>query len=100
MFDIKESIVNNLKKLFENQKTDSYLEDIWIILIYYLIANKLFIIGDFNNFNRESEDIKSYIADIIIKIINYNRESKKYLIIKLKATKFFNDNRKFFDYIK
>ena len=99
-FDIKDGIVNNLKKLFDNQKADSYLEEIWTILIYYLIVNKIFIMGDFNNFNKESEDIKKYIADFIFKIINYNRESKKYLIIKLKATKFFNDNRIYFDYIK
>ena len=56
--------------------------------------------SNFNSFNRESYSLKKYIADIISKIINYNREAKKHLIIELKSTKFFYDNRNIFDYIK
>ena len=98
--DIKDAIVKNLEKLYNEQNNNSYLEDVWIILIYYLIINQIFPMSNFNSFNRESYSIKKYIADIISKIINYNREAKKHLIIELKSTKFFYDNRNIFDYIK
>ena len=53
--------------------------------------------NDFNNFNKDSYNIKKYIADILRKIIDYNRESKKHWINELKATKFYIENRNLFD---
>ena len=53
--------------------------------------------NDFNNFNKDSYNIKKYIADILSKIIDYNRESKKHWINELKATKFYIENRNLFD---
>ena len=75
IYDIEERISDLKREISDNQTEIQDLED-------------------------EISEIKKYIADFIFKIINYNRESKKYLIIKLKATKFFNDNRIYFDYIK
>ena len=98
--DIKEVIVKNLQNLYNNQNNNNYAEDVWIILIYYLIINQIFPMAYFNSFNREPYNIKKYVADIINKIINYKRETKKHLILELKSTKFFYENRKLFDYIK
>ena len=53
--------------------------------------------NDFNNFNKDSFNIKKYIANILSKIIDYNRYSKKYWINELKATKFYIENRNLFD---
>ena len=97
--DIKEVIVKNLQNLYNNQNNNNYAEDVWIILIYYLIINQIFPMAYFNSFNREPYNIKKYVADIINKIINYKRETKKHLILELKSTKFFYENRKLFDYI-
>jgi hypothetical protein len=97
--DIKDVVVTNLEKLYNEQNNNNYLEDVWIILIYYLIINQIFPMSYFNSFNRESYSIKKYIADIISKIINYKRETKKQLIIELKSTKLFYENRNIFDYI-
>ena len=98
--DIKEVIVKNLQNLYNNQNNNNYAEDVWIILIYYLIINQIFPMAYFNSFNREPYNIKKFVADIINKIINYKRETKKHLILELKSTKFFYENRKLFDYIK
>ena len=59
--------------------------------------NQILSISDFNIFNKNTFSIKKSIANILSKIIDYNRESKKYFISDLKATKFFNENRNLFN---
>ena len=96
-YDIKNTVIKNLENLYNNQDNNYYLEDVWIILIYYLLDNQIMKMNDFNNFNKDSYNIKKYIADILRKIIDYNRESKKHWINELKATKFYIENRNLFD---
>ena len=96
-YDIKNTIIKNLENLYNNQNNNYYLEEIWIILIYYLLDNQIIKMDDFNSFNNDSFNVKKYIAEVLKKIIDYNRDSKKYWINQLKATKFFNENRNLFD---
>ena len=95
--DIRNTTMEKLENLYSSQNMDYYLENIWIILIYYLINNQILSISDFNIFNKNTFSIKKSIANILSKIIDYNRESKKYFISDLKATKFFNENRNLFN---
>ena len=53
--------------------------------------------SDFNAFNKDSINTKKSVANILIKITEYNRDSKKFWISELKASKFYNENRKLFD---
>lgn len=96
-YDIKESVTKNLENLYNNQNINYYLEEILIILIYYLLDNQIIKMSDFNVFNKDSINLKKSVANILIKIADYNRDSKKFWITELKATKFYNENRKLFD---
>ena len=95
--DIKNTIVKSLENLYSEQKINYYLEDVWTTVLYYLIDNQILTISDFNIFNRDSNNIKKEIANILTKIIDYNRDTKKILISELKLTKFYNDYRKLFE---
>ena len=85
-YDIKESVTKNLENLYNNQNINYYLEEILIILIYYLLDNQIIKMSDFNVFNKDSINLKKSVANILIKIADYNRDSKKFWITELKAT--------------
>ena len=97
--DIKDVVIKHLKKLDNNLNYDKnyYLEDIWVIFIYYLINNQILSISEFNIFNREYNNIKKEIANVLNKVVDYNYESKNYILKELKNSKFYNDNRKIFE---
>ena len=62
-----------------------------------MLDNQIIKMSDFNVFNKDSINLKKSVANILIKIADYNRDSKKFWITELKATKFYNENRKLFD---
>ena len=97
--EIKDVVIKHLKKLNNDLNYDNnyYLEDIWVILIYYLIKNKILAISDFNIFNMEYNNIKKEIANVLNKVVDYNYDSKNYFFKELKNSKFYNDNRKLFE---
>ena len=97
--DIRDVVVKHLKKLSNNLNYDKnyYLEDIWVTIIYYLINNEALAISDFNIFNRDYNNIKNEIANVLKKVINYNYSSKNYLMKELKNNKFYNENKKMFE---
>ena len=92
--DIKDVVVKHLKKLANNLNYNKnyYLEDIWVTLIYYLINNQILSISDFNIFNREYNNIKNEIVNVLNKVAIYNYDSKNYLMKELYNCKFYNDN--------
>ena len=96
--DIRDAVINKLESLYNNKNNEYYyLENILIILIYYLMDNQILTMHDFNMFNKDSLSIKKNIAKIINKIIEYKRDTEKILFNKLKATKFYNENINLFD---
>ena len=97
VIDIKDTIVKNLENLYSEQIINYYLEDVWTCVLYYLIDNQILTISDFNIFNRNSNNIKKEVANLLTKIIDYNRDTKKILINELKASKYYNENRKLFE---
>ena len=97
--DIRDVVVKHLKKLSNNLNYDKnyYLEDIWVTIIYYLINNEALAISDFNIFNRDYNNIKNEIANVLKKVINYNYSSKNYLMKELKNNKLKKKNKKMFE---
>ena len=97
--DIKNVVIKHLKKLANNLNYDKnyYLEDIWVIIIYYLINNQILAVSDFNIFNREYNNIKNEIANVLKKVADYNYDMQNYLMKEIKNSKFYNDNKKIFE---
>ena len=97
--DIKDVVVKHLKKLGNNLTYDKnfYLEDIWVMILYYLINNRILNFADFNIFNKEYNNIKRDIANVLNKIVEYNNDNQNYYMKELKKSKFYNDNKKMFE---
>ena len=76
----------------ELQKDENkFLIDIWIIIIYYLLQNKIIAMNDFNYFcNDYNNEIKANIFTILKGVCCYNLENKKIYLKELKETKFGN----------
>jgi hypothetical protein len=97
--DIKDIIIKNLLNSYKNINNDKnyYLEDIWVIIIYYLLNNQILEISDFNIFNKENNNIKNEIANIFKKVIEYNYDTKNYFMKEIKNSNFYKDNKTLFD---
>ena len=97
--DIKDVIVKHLKKLGNNLNYNKnyYLEDNWVIIIYYLINNRILAFSDFNTFNKEYNNIKRDVANVLNKVADYNKDNKSYFMKELKNSKFYNENKKIFE---
>ena len=78
----------------ENQ----FLKDIWIILIYYLLQNKIMTMSNFNYFCKGyyNKEIKKNIFVIINGVCNYNLENQKFYLKEIKNTKFAVINEKIY----
>ena len=77
------------------KEENKFLLDIWIIIIYYLLQNKIMTMNDFNFFCKGfSKEIKTNIFTILNGVCNYNSENKKFYLKELKNTKFYNINKK------
>ena len=97
--DIKDVIVKHLKKLGNNiyYNKNYYLEDIWVIMIYYLINSNILTFSFFNIFNKDYSNIKRDIINVLNKVVDYNKDNKNYFLKELKNSKFYNENKKLFE---
>jgi hypothetical protein len=97
--DIKDVVYKHLQKLANNLNYDKnyYLEDIWVMIIYYLINNQILTISDFNIFSNEYNNIKKEIVNVLKKIVDYNYDTKNSFKKEVKDTKFYSDNKKLFE---
>ena len=54
-------------------------------------------VSDFNIFNKEYNNIKNEIANVLKKVADYNYDMQNYLMKEIKNSKFYNDNKKIFE---
>ena len=98
--EIGNSILEELCSLTSeemNKEENKYLNEIWIIIIYYLLKNKIMIMNDFNFFSKGyNKEIKNNIFTILNGVCNYNIENKHNYLMELKNTKFVSMNKKIF----
>ena len=74
---------------------NKYEIEVWIIIIYYLLLNKIMTMNDFNFFCKGySKEIKTIIFNILNDVCCYNNDNKHFLLKELKNTKFANMNKK------
>ena len=94
--EIKEAMIKNLKNLDNNLNFDKnyYLEDILVLIVYYLVNNQILSFSDFNAFNREYNNIKKEMIKVLDKVVKYKYDKKNYLTSELKKCKFYNENKK------
>ena len=73
-----------------------FINDIWTIVIYYLLQNNIMKIEDFDYFTKGyyTKDVKRNILIILKNVSYYNTENKEYYLNELKNTKFANINQK------
>ena len=77
-----------------NKEENKYINDIWIIIIYYLLQNKIMTMNDFNYFsNGYNKEIKNNIFTILNGVCAYNIENKQNYLTELKNTKFIYMNK-------
>ena len=97
---IMNSILEELSKFAEEkikQEENKYEieKQIWIIIIYYLLQNKIMKMNDFNYFCKGyNKDIKTIIFNILNSVCCYNNDNKHFFLKELKNTKFANINKK------
>ena len=95
--DIVNSILGELGNLTTeeiNKEDNKYINDIWIIIIYYLLQNKIMTMNDFNYFsNGYNKEIKNNIFTILNGVCAYNIENKQNYLTELKNTKFIYMNK-------
>ena len=94
------SILEELSKFAEEnikQEENKYEieKKIWIIIIYYLLQNKIMKMNDFNYFCKGyNKDIKTLIFNILNSVCSYNNDNKHFFLKELKNTKFASINKK------
>ena len=96
---IDNEILEELSKLSDEQirSENKYIIDIWIIIIYYLLQNKIITMKDFNYFSEDNNDeIKKNIFIILNQVCCYKLENKKTYLKELENTKFMNINKNIF----
>ena len=87
--------LGNLTNEEINKEENKYINDIWIIIIYYLLQNKIMIMNDFNYFcNIYNKEIKKNIYTILNGVCAYNIENKQNYLKELYNTKFISMNKK------
>ena len=77
-----------------NKEENKYINDIWIVIIYYLLESKIISMNDFNYFSEGyNNEIKNNIFTILNGVCNYNIDNKKLYLKELTNTKFINMNK-------
>ena len=73
-----------------------FISNIWVIIIYYLLQNKIIAFKNFNFFCKNSftREIKKNILNILNEVCLYNKDNKSYYFRELMNTKFANLNKK------
>ena len=92
---ITNAILEELNLLTNEQinKKPNIIE-IWIVIIYYLLQNKIISMNDFNYFCQEfNKEIKKNIFTILNGVCNYNKDNKNQFLLELKNTKLANINK-------
>ena len=92
------TIIEELSKYAETKiknEENIYEKEVWIIIIYYLLQNKIMTMNDFNHFCKGySKEIKNIIFGILNDVCCYNNDNKNIFLKELKNTKFANMNKK------
>ena len=96
--EIIKIVLEELSYLYneELQKEENqFLKDIWTIIIYYLLQNKIMKMNDFNYFCKGfSKEIKNNIFSILNEVCRYNLENGYFFLKEFKNTKLTNMNKK------
>ena len=92
-------LLNELSLLTDEElkkEENQFIINIWIIIIYYLLQNKIITFKNFNYFckNYYTKEIKKNILNILNEVCLYNKDNKKYYYRELMNTKFANINKK------
>ena len=92
--EIKNTIfeeLNNLSNEEINKEENKNIKDLWIVIIYYLLENKIMSMNDFDYFCKENnKEIKNNIYTILNDMCAYNKDNKDFYLKELKNTKFYN----------
>ena len=96
--EIVKTVLEELSYLYneELQKEENqFLKDIWTLIIYYLLQNKIMKMNDFNYFCKGfSKEIKNNIFSILNEVCRYNLENGYFFLKEFKSTKLANMNKK------
>ena len=96
--EIVKTVLEELSYLYneELQKEENqFLKDIWTLIIYYLLQNKIMKMNDFNYFCKGfSKEIKNNIFRILNEVCRYNLENGYFFLKEFKNTKLANMNKK------
>ena len=96
--EIVKIVLEELSYLYneEFQKEENqFLKDIWTIIIYYLLQNKIMKMNDFNYFCKGySKEIKNNIFIVLNEVCRYNLENGYFFLKEFKNTKLANMNKK------
>jgi len=96
--EIVKTVLEELSYIYneELQKEENqFLKDIWTIIIYYLLQNKIMKMNDFNYFCKGySKEIKTNIISILNEVCRYNLENGYFFLKEFKNTKLANMNKK------
>ena len=73
-----------------------FITNIWVIIIYYLLQNKIIAFKNFNFFCKNSftKEIKKNILNILNEVCLYNKDNKNFYFRELMNTRFANLNKK------
>lgn len=99
--DISNLILEEIGKLSQisdeqdKMEENHYKKEIWILIVYYLLENKIMTINDFNYFCKEhNKENKINIINFLYKICSYNEDNKNIYLKDLKNIKFAHINKK------
>ena len=77
-----------------NKEENKYIIQIWIVIIYYLLQNKIISMSDFDYFsNGYNNEIKNNVFIILNGVCNYDINNKQLYLKELTNTKFINMNK-------
>ena len=90
--------IGNLSQISEEQdkmEENNFKKEIWVLIIYYLLQNKIMTMSDFNYFCKEhNKEAKINIINFIYKICCYNEDNKNIYLKEFKNIKFASINKK------
>ena len=79
----------------DKKEENNYKKEIWILIIYYLLENKIMTMNDFNYFCKEhNKEAKINIINFLYKICCYNEDNKDIYLKEFKNIKFASINKK------
>ena len=83
--------LNNLSNEEINKEENKNIKDLWKVIIYYLLENKIMSLNDFDYFCKgNNKEIKNNIYTILNDVCCYNKDNKDFYLKEFKNTKFYN----------